>query len=240
MIFSMKKFIECFGERKRDFSFMFYTKYSDPEEIGLHIAIPYLFNIFLNTPFKIKNEDYEEHGWGFTSSGYNGRIIECFHFRWGKKYKIIDMPWSYYFISLSYRKNSGEWVKEDEKAVKRDWRNRLEEQSNFKSDFCEVYPFVYFKKDGEKQEVFAECHEEMREWRPKWTRWFPIFRKFRHELWVDFYETSECTKYCDIGEQCDTWKGGVTGCGIDMDDEETKQHALKRIENEGHERKRFQ
>lgn len=196
----------------------------------LNIAIPFICNKHFFFKSK-KSIDFEkcEYRYGFVT--YMGSI----HFNWKEKTKIYSLPWEWTFVSLKYRHNDNKtYVLENKDYTFKDT------SFEFNKEFCEVFPFKYVTKAGEEQKAFAKCCVELREWRRKWIKWLPINRKFREELWVVFFADPECTRCKDIGEAVDTWKGGTVACGIEIGKDETKEHALRRIEEEGARRERFQ
>lgn len=84
----------------------------------------------------------------------------------------------------------------------------------------QAYPYRYHLRSGEVQERTATVIAHSRRWsRP----WFP-HQRVEESITVDFDK--------EVGERSGSWKGGVTGCGYEMQAGETPEQALRRMERE--------
>lgn len=198
--------------------------------------------LYMHFPWKNKNRDMEdvnnpEPKYGFYLYG-DGKFFDSFWYYTNKNgksdVKCVYMPWSYEFYRHSILLKDGTWwtmlEKERRKARKdgidtwKDRRYHLDDDDE--SILRRQYPFKYVTKGGEVQETTATCYLEEREWRPKWFMWTGLFKKVRTELAINF---------CDeMGNQKDTWKGGVIGVGTVVTKEEREnadmESALRRYE----------
>ena len=68
----------------------------------------------------------------------------------------------------------------------------------------EIHPYRYILKNGTVQERTATIQVETRLWTRYWLPW----RLFRRSIVVQFNK--------EVGERAGSWKGGVIGCGYDM------------------------
>ena len=150
--------------------------------------------------------------------------------------KVIEFPWKLRFDELLFEDNYGNVYSDGSNPL----ISFIENSPNFKTDFCQVFPFKYIPRivSGE-QNVFAKSNIEIRIYKRKL---FGITLKtvIHRDCVVYFYKEKECIHRADIGEDVNTWKGGVTGCSIAMFDGEDKESAVKRMEEEGAMRLRFQ
>lgn len=97
-----------------------------------------------------------------------------------------------------------------------EWRHQLHE----KLGQPEQHPYFYTLRSGAVQPRIATITPERRVWtRP----WFPWKRESR-SISVDFND--------EVGERTGSWKGGVLGCGYEMQPGETPHAALLRMQRE--------
>jgi len=85
-------------------------------------------------------------------------------------------------------------------------------------------PYRYVRRSGEVQERTATFYAERCEHRYNWLRWLPFPRRIKSSISVEFND--------EVGEGTGSWKGGVTGCGYDMLDDELPLECLRRMESE--------
>lgn len=114
------------------------------------------------------------------------------------------------------------------------WRNtyprgdrqhlHLYEIENIKSDVqVQVFKYVtltHTTKDGRVQTVKIRLGGEEREWRPKVTRWLPIFRTNRRVV--------DCYSNVELGERAGEWKGGLMGWSCEWKQGEEMEDAFWR------------
>lgn len=97
-----------------------------------------------------------------------------------------------------------------------EWRHREHE----KLTAPETHSYRYTLRSGEVQERTATIYAERR----LWTRpWIPHKRESR-SISIDFSD--------EVGERTGSWKGGVMGCGYEMQPGETPVDTLRRMERE--------
>lgn len=98
-------------------------------------------------------------------------------------------------------------------------------EGNFKQGdvSVEVAHFIdleHHTKDGSKQVARIRLTGEEREWRPKCTRWLPIFKYTRRVV--------DCTSDVELGSKAGSWKGGLMGWSCDWEEDETMKRAFWR------------
>jgi hypothetical protein len=81
------------------------------------------------------------------------------------------------------------------------------EQEILENQLAEYVELMHHTKDGEQQKATIKLLGEEREWRPKWTRWLPIFRHIRRVV--------DCESDTELGSRAGSWKGGMTGWSCD-------------------------
>lgn len=79
---------------------------------------------------------------------------------------------------------------------------------------------VHHTRDGRKQVAKITLRGEEREWRPRWTRWLPIFRKIRRVV--------DCSSDVELGEKAGSWKGGLMGWSAEWHKDESMTGAFYR------------
>lgn len=78
----------------------------------------------------------------------------------------------------------------------------------------------YNKSDGKLQKAYIRLTGEEREWRPKCTRWLPIFRKIERVVW--------CDSDTELGTRAGSWKGGMMGWGCEWRKGESMKESFRR------------
>ena len=87
----------------------------------------------------------------------------------------------------------------------------------------EIAKFVeldHWTKDGVNQKAKIRLTGEEREWRPKWTRWLPIFKRVRRVV--------DCNSDTELGPRAGSWKGGMMGWSVDWKEDESMKGAFWR------------
>lgn len=193
-----------------------------------------LFGFLIALPFldRLAREPYElMESWGVYLNGVESQwkfdsIVLC----WGDHTKFLHMPWEWKHIKHEVRRADGSWVPfVGGWEVGRDIKNKDGQvviKGGKEPDGREElsFPYRYVLRSGEIQERIATVHVERREWRRKWTYWFPFFAKRRQSIDVRFDN--------EVGERTGSWKGGVVGCGYTMLPNETPEMTLRRMEQE--------
>lgn len=137
----------------------------------------------------------------------------------GDKWITFYMPWSYDWVRTSVLLKDGSWAHETKKQRQEFWSDEWKERK-----WSEDHPYQYTLKSGEVQHRTAHITVEEREWRMRWLRWTPWFNKVRRTIAVDFSD--------EVGERTGSWKGGTTGCGYDLKENETPHECLMRMMSE--------
>ena len=75
-------------------------------------------------------------------------------------------------------------------------------------------------RDGRRQVARIALYGEEREWRPRWTRWLPIFKKISRVVY--------CDSNVELGERAGSWKGGLMGWSCEWHKDETMEDAFRR------------
>lgn len=78
----------------------------------------------------------------------------------------------------------------------------------------------YNKTDGSLQRAEIQLCGEEREWRPRCTRWLPIFKHIRRVV--------DCTSDIELGTRAGSWKGGMMGWSCDWRDGESMYESFWR------------
>lgn len=193
--------------------------------VGTEEGDRYRISIFgLKIPLNIfqKEDIYEQTwvSWGFV---YFDRFI---HFNWGRKTKIVEMPWGYGSCVINKVLSwDGKWI--DDKG--KDYRQK--ECPYLDDREIKKYPYTYRLKNGDVQNVTATIHTDLRVWWWKMFHWLPIFMSpiipfkiINKCIAVDFSD--------EVGERSGSWKGGTIGCGYKMKKNETPYQCLRRMEIE--------
>jgi hypothetical protein len=172
-------------------------------------------NLWIRLPFLERwarePEDIME-SWGASYTAEAGGL----HLRWGRKYKIITMPWhDWQHISHMVRRPGGDWV-----PYVGSWEHDKKPDGRAE----ERHPYFYLLQSGEVQQRTATIHVERRIWRLRWLRWTSLFQKVRHSIDVEFDG--------EVGERTGSWKGGTIGCGYDLKPGETPLQCLRRMQAE--------
>lgn len=187
--------------------------------IVLHL---FLFRFIINLPFPNNwIDECDPPTWGIA---YHNQIFWIYrggkgNMSGGNKWWTFNMPWSYDWVRTSALRADGCWEHDTKKTPKsfyQDiWKGILWE---------ETHPYTYTLRSGKVQNRMAIIKVEEREWRMRWLKWVPIFRRISKDIKVDFND--------EVGERSGSWKGGTVGCGYEMIGNETPLECLKRMQNE--------
>ena len=86
--------------------------------------------------------------------------------------------------------------------------------------FAEFVEIDHWTKDGVNQKARIRLTGEEREWRPKWTRWLPIFKHVRRVV--------DCDSDTELGPRAGSWKGGMMGWSCEWKEDESMKDAFRR------------
>lgn len=165
----------------------------------LHLDL-YYFAFDLILPFRSKYDDFDPPKYGFSIHS-NSLWVYL-----GGDNGNSQWDWSVPFVTKEMIRNSillkdGRWEHETRGKLKRFWDTKWDSKKK-------VWKVDYKDYDGEV--VPARITLNQREWRPKWLTWTSLFSK------VVTYVEAEFEK--EIGRKKGTWKGGVTGVSMIIDD----------------------
>jgi hypothetical protein len=86
--------------------------------------------------------------------------------------------------------------------------------------FAEFVEIDHWTKDGVNQKAKIRLTGEEREWRPKWTRWLPIFKRIQRVV--------DCESDTELGPRAGSWKGGMMGWSVEWKEDESMKDAFRR------------
>jgi len=95
-----------------------------------------------------------------------------------------------------------------------------EDKDQVESQVAEFVELDHWTKDGENQKAIIRLTGEEREWRPKWTRWLPIFKKISRVV--------DCNSDTELGPRAGSWKGGMMGWSCEWKEDEDMRDAFWR------------
>lgn len=182
--------------------------------------------LYIHLPIRTGIQDSESAAWGIN---YHGNIFWIYiggggNFAGGKKWKTIHMPWEYDWVRTSTLLKGGSWFNET-KRNRVDWSGEATEEGSYNwlldNEWQETYDYTD-SYDGTKLQAKVSVKE--REWRMRWLKWTRLFSKTKKTIEVNFSE--------EVGKEKGSWKGGVTGCGYDLRENETPLEALRRMERD--------
>lgn len=217
-------------------SFHFEPGYYDGDHMML-IASTMFHRFFFNIPWwKVPEHEGDDYGFGFYL--YNDdpkKLFITINLYWGSWNKTLWMPWNYELHhSIIEGRDDKRYIEFYGEARE---RNKRAARYNCKplpvKDMYDIYrnldfywqaPYEYTLKNGQKQRCIGMYYVEEREWRPRITKFLPIFKLSRRVLEINF--TAE------MGEKVGSWKGGVMGFSREILPGEDPQEAYQRIMKE--------
>lgn len=185
----------------------------------LHVAVPG-FSVFLKIGrwswlqrLLGKEIDCERRRFGFTT------FQRSVHLHFGRRYKIVDLPWGWRFERSEYLDADGDWI--DNRF--RPYTLGGDDPSKGPDPLVVTYPYHYMTNQGAAQHVNATVY--VRRTFLRWTLFgLTIKRRIEHAIDISFDE--------EVGNQRGSWKGGVLGCGYTMKPGETPGETLRRMQRE--------
>ena len=186
----------------------------------ISFKIPFLIYVFIEFNFinwPDKNNKYwssdPQYGFYTYKENPNRHIFDMIWIWFGKKKKILTMPWYYGSSFKKYLR-----IEDDNGKCK----SLIPIKSKFKDNpDDQIYWRLYkFHKlvDGKIQEGYARVYLIEQEWRPKWFKWTKLFAKRSKSVDISFYSDKECTHNIGVGPMVGTYKGGVYSTYRTFDD----------------------
>lgn len=145
--------------------------------------------------------------------------------------KLFDWPWQLEIVrhdllypdgSIYHRNNYPK--KKNERHLH--WYEVLEGWSDKKvqeqveTQVAEFVNLDHWTKDGKNQKARIRLTGEEREWRPRCTRWLPIFKRIQRVV--------DCDSNEELGPRAGSWKGGMLGWSVDWEKNESMKDAFWR------------
>jgi hypothetical protein len=128
-------------------------------------------------------------------------------------------PWSFEWYQTKHLDKNNNWIIDSKKNRINTW------DDNFNNKlFSETYDYRYILKNGNIIKTKATINVRIMEWRRKGIMFSSFGNKVRKTIDVKFEDP--------IGEYVHSYKGGVTGTGFLMKENESPYDALKRMEKE--------
>lgn len=196
------------------------------EHAHLHLAVGFA-NLFIRLPFADRWFLSRESGGDCPAFGFNlTRDADTLHLHWGRRGKVLWMPWTTYQISREFLAADGRWLDHKERA--QPWR-----PGEGVEPYTETHPYHYMLDDGEVQHIEATV---TRERASRGLYWFsnsgPVSRFLRllGPKWRS--ESIDITFSDEVGARRGSWKGGCVGCGYNMKPGETPRQTLLRMQRE--------
>jgi hypothetical protein len=170
--------------------------------------------LYLNLPFEVKEEPEDMlDKWGVSWFRDVGSFPDLLVLEWGPgKRKSIPMPWQWSHHKSEVLLPDGSFG-----IRSYDWKEDRPDGRKI-----ENFPYRYVCNDGEVQDVTAKVFVSRMEWRWTGLKGLPYPRKVQTCIDVEFDNS--------VGEGRGSWKGGCTGCGIEMLPSETPEQTLRRME----------
>jgi hypothetical protein len=182
------------------------------------ISFSFLYGSFyIHIPFiRSKYDECDPPSYGFYFYGDGGWFPDSICFKYGRKYKFFNLPWSYEWVRTSVYLKTGKWEHETKGNRKEFYDNKWDDKILY-----ETYPYAYILGDKGSQYTKATVSMYEREWRPKWFKWTKLFSRVSKTIDVKFQD--------EIGGSVGSYKGGVLGCGYEMKEGETMKGTLIRM-----------
>ena len=184
-----------------------YQSSGNPEYFSRTLFLKF-FKYYIFIPLGFANNDMQVDI--FNGPRYSIEINKLkISFHWNKLYRSIRWPWRHHTISYECQFKDKSWV------------DKICSLSN--ELYTETYPYKYVLKSGKVQEVNATVSK---------TRYIMTYIFFKYIKWRPTWIEESIDVRFDkcIGEQVDTWKGGVSGQGYDLLPNETMEQCLRRME----------
>lgn len=191
------------------FGFVYYSS-THKDKGRLYIQFIYLSLFLYLSPSS--NYPKSEMNYGFSYYTCSPSIFLYY----GKKYKIVNMPWIHVWIRTSVLLKDNTWIHDTMKDRKEFWKPEWVEQF-----YSETHNYTYISDDNSPNVVATITVQEI-EWRRKWSKWVKILPKINKYIEVEFST--------GIGGR--SIDGGVMGKSWEMLKNETPIQALRRMERD--------
>ena len=150
--------------------------------------------------------------------------------RWGRRSKMIEMPWCTHHVVTQHLRADGTWAEAPINNLRDggewiDWRDGA---------WSEDLPYHYMLDNGEVQHVTATVRRSRSEHRWEWFGRGPLSSWLRRvqPFGVKVFETIDIQFSEEVGSRRGSWKGGCVGCGYEMKPGEAPRHTLRRMQGE--------
>jgi hypothetical protein len=166
----------------------------------------------IKLPFRIKNYqgscEWNQYGFEFFE--------DLLWIRKGSTNKTFYLPFKHWIFE-------GHWILDKDYAWQEVGKKGLPCSWDFKETdaYSETHDYTYTLKSGEVQYRKAKCTVENRRWHRKWLPWVKMERRV---IEIEFDG--------EVGERTGSWKGGTVGCSYEMQEDETIEQCLRRMERE--------
>lgn len=195
------------------------------EQAHLHIVliwgVLFIYLPFLTRVLSAGDCSIEQPSYGFSWSRGTGAAI---HLNWGRRCKIIDMPWHPHTVAYEYLGTDEDW---------HPVRLSFQKQSNIEA-WTENHPYHYVLDNGEVQHVWATVGVTRHDVRWTWFGRGPLSDLLRRLQPFGVRKIMSIdVKFSDeVGARRGSWKGGCVGCGYTMKADETPLQTLHRMQRE--------
>lgn len=164
------------------------------EHYSLHIRLGWP-NVFIRLPF-LQRWHYDPHemmeSWGFT-------IVDRYsiHFNWGRRCKIVHMPWAWEWVRTSHLMEDGATWAHDLRGFRDKPLGTAGYEGRMAARYTELqkiprwkrsYPYRYLLRSGQVQERTATIEVGEMEWRWRWFTALPWPRLVRRTIERPFPE----------------------------------------------------
>lgn len=211
-----------------------FGSYGEPH---LHLAFIFL-SWFVPLPrwterFFGDDNHMERPRYGFSWPFRDGGEL---HLHWGRRTKVVWMPWMLEHIRTDYLGADGEW--HDQRAEPGSfycrhpnprWRYDGPEGP---AKWSETHPYRYMLDSGEVQEATATITRRRAFHGRRWFGSDPVSRVLRRLLAKRMFDSIDVEFDREMGARAGSWKGGTIGCSFDIRPEESPRAALMRMQRE--------
>ncbi len=181
------------------------------------IRLPFLTKALSKGTCSIDNPAY-----GFSWGWSDGASI---HASWGRRYKIIEMPWTREHICTEHLNRQGVWQTAP--------TYRLGKQVGAEvAKWTAEHPYHYMLDSGEVQSTTATISRRRATYGARWFGAGPVSRWLRSIMPKEVFESIDVSFADEMGSRRGSWKGGTTGCSYNMKPGETPKHTLMRMQRE--------
>lgn len=181
------------------------------------IKLPLLTKALSTGSCSIDNPAY-----GFSWQWGQGSAI---HASWGRRSKIVDMPWGLQHIQTEHLNDVGEWQVAP--------TYRLGEQIGADPvKWTAEHPYHYMLDDGEVQHTIATISRRRAAYGARWFGCGAVSGWLRSIMPKKVFESIDVTFADEMGSRRGSWKGGTIGCSYNMKPGETPKHTLMRMQRE--------